>query len=143
MKDRPVAPSDIQGPRKLICHHCGAVNTPKAYCCTTCFKILRPKAKTTLWQLAMRPSVSIILVLVLALLGGLLAMKRWIGAVEARVQMDLKSADYHISVVADKKRQGLSGGESDDASIADEPAGAEPAPMETAPAGIPAEPQPE
>ena len=109
MEERPVAPSEIQSPRKLVCRHCGAVNPPKAYCCITCFKILRPKAQTPLWQMAMRPSVSIIIVLILILIVGLVAMKRWIGAVEARVQMDLKSSDYHISVVADKKNRPADG----------------------------------
>ena len=109
--DERVLPRDIQGPIKLICHHCGAENPAKAYCCITCFKVLRPKANIPAWRLAMRPSVSLVLFFALIMLGGLYAMKRWIDAVEARVRMDLKTADYNISVVADKRRKGLIGHE--------------------------------
>lgn len=107
--DERVLPRDIQGPIKIICHYCGSENPVKAYCCLNCFKVLRPKTNIPLWRLAMRPSVSFILAFMVLVVGGFYVMKRWIDAVEARVSMNLKTADYNISVVADKRRKGLIG----------------------------------
>ena len=96
---------EYTGPKKLVCMKCGAINPPKAYCCITCFQILRPKVKVPLWQMALRPSVTVSVALVIILLVSLVATKRWVDAIEARVQMDLKTADYNISLVADKKKR--------------------------------------
>jgi ribosomal protein L40E len=141
-KDRPVAPSEIASTRKLICHQCGAVNPPKAYCCLNCFKVLRPKADVPFWRVAMRPSISAVVILAACMLAGLVVMKRWIDKLEARVSMDLKTADYNISVVADKKRKGLLGSSDDAAAIeaidAAESGKAPAAPPAEAPAAAPA-----
>ena len=103
MEDRPVHESEIRGPIKIVCNHCGASNPAKAYCCITCFKVLRPKAKTDFLQMAVRPSIALVLVFCVLVLTGLFAMKRWIDKLDARVQMDLKTSDYNISVTADKR----------------------------------------
>jgi len=109
LEDRPVDPREYQSPTKLFCRSCGAVNPPKAYCCITCFKVLRPKQKLTFWQLAMKPSVSVVVFFAVLVVVGLFAMKKWIDKIEGRFHMDLKTADYNISVVAGKQKKGLVG----------------------------------
>ena len=104
MRDRPVDPREIRDPIKLVCRNCGAENPPKAYCCITCFKVLRPKAQQNVWQVAMKPSISITIFFALVVVFGLVMMKNWVDKIEGRVQMDLKTADYNISVVANKKK---------------------------------------
>ncbi len=111
MQDRPVDPREIQSPIKLVCRNCGAVNTAKAYCCITCFKVLRPKPKLSFWQIAMKPSVSIAIFFTLMVVAGLFAMKKWIDKIEGRFRMEVKTADYNISVVAGKKKSLLGRGE--------------------------------
>lgn len=106
MEDKPVPERDYQSITKLVCRSCGAVNPQKAYCCITCFKVLRPKPKMTFLQLAMKPSVSLVVVFAVIVILGLFAMKSWIDAIEGRFRMDVKTADYNISVVAGKQKRG-------------------------------------
>ena len=93
MGDRPVHPDDIRGPIKIVCNHCGAKNPVKAFCCITCFKVLRPKSKNPLGALNMGAGVKILIAIAVVALFVVIAVKSWIGKIEDRTQSDLRATE--------------------------------------------------
>jgi ribosomal protein L40E len=89
----------------LSCLHCGAENPLKAYCCLSCFKVLRPKEKIPWYRMYIRPSTPFGFIVLLALLAGVVFFKHWIDNLEAQVTMNIKGDDYNVSVIADKKKR--------------------------------------
>ena len=89
----------------LVCHHCNAENPLKAYCCLSCFKVLRPKQDVPFWKIYIRPSSSALVLVVLVAGLGIYTLKKWMDNLEAQVSMNFKSADYNLTFVADKKRK--------------------------------------
>lgn len=92
-------PSDIK------CPFCGASNPPKAYCCITCFKVMKKKIKVPFWRVQIHPSLpfSLFMLGVIAFLIYFFVL--WMRDIEAQVNMSVSSGDYSITVTADKKKQ--------------------------------------
>lgn len=88
-----------------VCHHCGVENPLKAYCCLSCFKVLRPKEKIPFWKIYVRPNASVLILVGLLAGIGIYTFKKWMDNIEAQVTMNFTSADYNLSVVADKKKK--------------------------------------
>ncbi|MFN0117949.1 MAG: hypothetical protein ACKVQC_06635 [Elusimicrobiota bacterium] len=91
--------------QEIICPHCGAKNPLRAYCCLSCFKVMFAKPKVPLWQLYVRPSMGFWLVFLLLIGGGIFYFKRWIEKIDAEITLNLKAADYSVSVVAEKNKK--------------------------------------
>ncbi len=102
---------DYQRPTAVTavkCPGCGASNPVRAYCCITCFKVLRAKVEVPFWKMQIHPSTSftIFMLGVAAFLIYFVVM--WMRDIEAQVTMNLNSGDYSLSVVADKRKaQGI------------------------------------
>jgi ribosomal protein L40E len=97
----------------IRCHQCGADNPPKAYCCLSCFKVLRPKAKVPWWRMYIRTSTPMAVTLLVIACAGLYVFKRWVDNVEAQVTMNFKGSEYKLSVSADKRKKTDEAGPSD------------------------------
>lgn len=97
-------------PTSLVCHNCRAKNPPKAYCCLSCFKVLRPKEKIPFWKIHVRPDGPMIVFLLVLGAVSIYTVRRWIQNIEAEISMNFRSAEYNLTVTADKrKKQSLLG----------------------------------
>ncbi len=89
----------------LRCYHCGAENPPKAYCCLSCFKVLRPKEAIPWWRAYIRMSLPMTMLMLFFIGVGLYMFKRWMENIEAQVTMNFKGSDYNLTLTADKKKR--------------------------------------
>src|SRR5689334_16406121 len=94
-----------KGPVSLVCHNCGKENPPKAYCCLSCFKVLRPKEDIPWWRTYIRLSTPTMIGIFIVALGGIWFFKQWIEGIEAQVSMNVKTEEYNVSVTADKRKR--------------------------------------
>lgn len=91
-------------PTEIFCPHCAASNPPRAYCCLTCFRVMNPKIHVPFWRLYLRPSSTLLIGFFIVFAGLVVYVHQWLQMVEAEVTLNLRSIDYNVSVVADKKR---------------------------------------
>ncbi|MCB4756065.1 MAG: hypothetical protein LHV69_03380 [Elusimicrobia bacterium] len=91
-----------------ICPQCGTANPHHAYCCLNCFKVLREKPKVPFWKMEIRLDLLIIVAVFVVFAGMALLFKQWLTNVEAEVTLNLTSAEYNVSVVADKRKRSAS-----------------------------------
>lgn len=87
------------------CPFCGKENPMSAYCCLHCYKVLREKPKVPWYRMSIRPSLPVGIAMVLAALGGIYFVKKWMENIEAQISMNFKTEDYTVSVIADKKKK--------------------------------------
>jgi hypothetical protein len=92
-------------PKGIACPHCGTVNPIKAYCCLSCFKVIQEKQKVPFLAFHARPSMAVLGVVVFLTLVAATLLKAWLATVEAQMTINVKTAEYDLSVVADKKRR--------------------------------------
>lgn len=81
-----------------------AKNPPTAYACVKCYKIIDKGHKIPFWKLRLNQTVSIILMIVVGLFGGLWLIKKWSEIFEAEIILRLKTAEYNISLTAGKAK---------------------------------------
>jgi hypothetical protein len=89
---------------EVTCPHCHEENPKSAYRCLSCHEIMFPKTKPPLWNANIRPSVAFLIILVALLWAGYAIMKNWLAAVEANMTLHVRTDEYNVSIVADKKK---------------------------------------
>jgi ribosomal protein L40E len=87
------------------CIHCGAENPPTAYCCLSCFKILREKHKVPFWRMRIEPTWSALAIVTAVLIAVVVLLKHWMEDIDAQVTMNLQTAENSYSLMADKKKR--------------------------------------
>lgn len=87
------------------CIHCGAENPPTAYCCLSCFKVLKSQPKTNFWRVRIEPTVTALAVIAAVTITLAVLLKHWMENIDAEVTMNLKTAENSYSITADKKKR--------------------------------------
>src|ERR1044071_1217770 len=88
----------------VICPHCAAKNSRKAYCCLSCFKVMYPDQKLGFLRANVPPSISITIVLAALVIAGLYLANRWLASIEANMSLHIKTNDYSVAMSAEKKK---------------------------------------
>lgn len=96
-------PGQVKSFVDVRCPHCGEMNPSTAYCCLTCMKPMNPSKHVPLWKRRVRPSVAVVTISVVLVGAGFWVMKRWLATVEAQMTINVKTAEYNLSLVADKR----------------------------------------
>lgn len=99
-----MSPSNLT-PKEIVCRSCGAENPPEAYCCLTCFKVLRPKEKVPFYRVQIKAGLPTLILIIVLVGAAIYSMKIWMENIEAQLSMNFTSADYNVSVVANKKKK--------------------------------------
>lgn len=88
----------------VFCPHCGSGNPSTAYCCLSCFKVMREK-KGSIWTVRFEPTWTALGIVGIIVLAIALGLKHWIQDIDAQVTMNLQTAENSYSLIAEKKKQ--------------------------------------
>ena len=88
----------------IICPHCAAKNSRKAYCCLSCFKVMYPHQKLGFLRANVPPSISIAVIAAALVFAALLLANRWLATIEANITFHIKTTDYSMAMSAEKKK---------------------------------------
>lgn len=88
----------------VFCPHCAAKNPKKAYVCLVCFKVMFPRVEQKWWKVKIPPSISFAVILSALVYSILFLGIRWLNTVEANMTLNVKTSNYNLNVIADKKK---------------------------------------
>jgi DNA-directed RNA polymerase subunit RPC12/RpoP len=91
--------------RDIICPHCRALNPPTAYVCIKCFKVIYEKYKVPFWKMNISSVAGTLVFSIAIFLSLIYLLNKWLESVEAEMTVKVQTAQYNVSVAAEKARR--------------------------------------
>jgi len=90
---------------KTKCPFCGSENPLKAYCCINCYKVINTHYKVPIWKMQFKTGPAAVIIAVALMVTSVAMLHQWLAGVEANMTINVVTAEYNLSLQADKLKR--------------------------------------